>query len=133
MRPRKPTRIPFAVLALSTLILGPGCGGDGTELISGNDSFLPNFTFTWADRADPTHTFFFDPDTSDKPSGSFNTDSSENFKGKFSAFVNGTFDHRDLQFTVSRTPTRFTGRFTDADTIALQSPEGAITLIRVRQ
>ncbi|MFI5184339.1 MAG: hypothetical protein ACHQNV_08075 [Vicinamibacteria bacterium] len=47
--------------------------------------------------------------------------------------MSGTFDHRNLQFTVSRTTTPFTGRFSDNDTIALQSPEGPITLVRVRQ
>jgi hypothetical protein len=134
MTPRKRSRILLAVLgALSILTLGPSCGGTGTDIVSGGDSFLPNFTFTWADRADPDHTFNFNPDPSDKPTGIFTTDSSETFRGTTSLFVNGTFDHSTLRFTVSRSPTPFTGRFTNNDTISLQSPEGAITLVRVRQ
>ena len=128
--------MPLVLGAFLMLTLGPACGsGSGTEVITESDSFLPNFTFVWADKASLSHTFLFQTDAFDAPSGNFTTDSSENFKGTVSSFQTGSFNHRDLQFTVARKAgvVRFTGRFLDVDTIDLQSPEGRITLIRVRQ
>ena len=98
------------------------------------DTFVPDFTFVWQAKNDATHTFNLFA-TNGQGTGSF-TGGSETFKGTTFSNLQGTFNHHDVQFTtdrvVSGSKASFTGSFTDDNTINLQSPEGAITLIRIK-
>jgi hypothetical protein len=107
-----------------------GCSSSDTA----PDTFVPDFTFVWQAQNDTTHTFNLFANQG-QATGSFTSGSSERFKGTNSD-LQGTFDHHNVQFTTSRlvngSRASFTGSFTNNDTINLQSPEGAITLVRIK-
>jgi hypothetical protein len=97
------------------------------------DTFVPDFTFVWQVRNDTTHTFTLFA-TSNQASGSF-SGGNETFKGTTFA-LQGTFNRRTVNFTTDRlvngSKASFSGSFVDDNTINVQSPEGAITLVRFK-
>jgi hypothetical protein len=109
-------------------------GLGGCSSATAPDTFVPDFTFVWQVKNDATHKFNLFA-TFGAASGTFDDSSSETFKGVQNN-LHGTFNHRDMQFTTDRTvngsKASFTGSFVDNDTISLQSPEGTLTVIRIK-
>jgi hypothetical protein len=109
-------------------------GFGGCSSSTAPDTFVPDFTFVWQARSDTSHTFNLFA-TSNQASGSF-SGGSETFKGTTFGNLQGAFNHRAVNFTTDRlvngSRASFTGSFVDDNTINLQSPEGAITLVRIK-
>jgi len=130
------------VAALSGLA---ACGGGGGGVDSGDDTFIPNFTFVW-DEIDaagafvsPAHRFAFltddatcKPSANDCSSASLSNSSNEQLDAATNQITSGSFNHRDMTFTVDRagTSVAFTGRFTDADNLQLREPGRTYTVRR---
>ena len=128
MRNRRPARAWRIAIVVGLLGFG-GCSSS-----TGPDTYVPDFTFVWQAKNDTTHRFNLFA-TAGQASGSF-TGGSETFKSTTFSNLQGTFNHHDVQFTTDRlvngSRASFTGSFVDDNTINLQSPEGAITLVRIK-
>ena len=127
MRGRTRTRAWRIAIVVGLLGFG-GCSSSTAP-----DTFVPDFTFVWQARNDTSHTFNLFA-TSNQASGSF-SGGNETFKGT-TFNLQGTFNRRTVNFTtdrvVSGSKASFSGSFVDDNTINLQSPEGAITLVRIK-
>lgn len=104
--------------------------GTTTQVVVPPTVFIPDFTFTWQDKANTKHTFIFNTDVFKQATGTI-TGGSEVLNGVTSQIVSGSFNQRNLTFVVKRAKgnVTFTGTFTDADTISLSGSDGTSTTI----